>query len=539
MEPRATPTPEPGAVRPLRDKYVEDQLQRPRGANARTDDARLADDLREQFGGGELDPDDWAPILAAHPEILLRFINSSSKNGVTGQRLANGPVLVTRRPRDAPRTPAGGRYAGSMLIQSLNPFGNDTIVLMASLGQFLRNAWVQGHADAPVLVTGPSWARRNKSVRNAALGPLEAERALGENLRGRQALCELAGLTAIVCNIADRPHYLRERTVSEQQLWEPAVRLKVLVRTFWPELYDKPLSEAERARVLHAPFGAWLTECPEHLRREQVEQVAVRLPTAEGSDLLALFPSLRDALPSALAPYLHALGNIALHQGWLSNDYFYYFWAQMHFQGPEFRDYLKIAPISERRFDDPMFEIRPDDCRMDALYLPHYMLGKSRLLPYSTEHIDLAGRPADEIAAMIVTLRECAQDGAAAKLHGLLLRTPPIEVSRLFVDVLCFYALGLRRHGVEVAGLDAQIAELDERLARSLDAAIAGGPAALREQALRWATHAFSPTRDDRDLPFYFWPFFRPRAKAADELLGRMAAVMVRVGALAANMTGL
>jgi hypothetical protein len=496
--------------RRARNKFVQDQLARILNSCSAPDGDGVLSEMRTQFGGVELEPQQWAPLVAANPEILLRFISSNAKHSSPGQRLANGPVLVARRGESAS---GAARYPGTLLIQSLNAFNNDSVLLVASLGRLLRNAAVHGHTgpgQCPVLITGVSWARRNKSI-GSALRPLSAERALAENLRGREAVCELVGLESIVCNVVDRAPSGGERTVSESALWEHAFRLKMLVRTFWPELYDRPLLPHEKARIAFSPFGEGAGECPQDLR-DAMQKVRVSLRGSDGDDLLDLFPSLRRALPHALQPYLTALKNIAEHQGRFSADYFLYFWAQMHFQGPEFRDYLKIAPVSEHRFDEPMFHIRPVECRMDALYLPHYTLAKNRILSYSTGHIDLAEKTPEEVASAIVTLAECRSQDAVSKLATLFAQTSRIDVMRILSDVLSFYVLGVVPNAGPSTEIDAALMAVDKGLYES--ARESASSELLRRNALGWTRSLFDASRDDRTMPFHFQPFFWPVSEA-------------------------
>lgn len=505
-----------------RHKLVDDQLGRVLDRATRAaGGVAVLEQMRAFFGAGARSLTEWLPLLAANPELLVRFLNSGSHGG---QRTGNGPCFELRRAET-------GRHAGVFHIESLNPFHNDTLLLVASAGRFLRNATLLGYrtdAERPVLITGVSWARRNKSVRSGALSPAQAADGLERNLAARRAFYELSGLAPTVCNVGEEPAGPGQRAVSEATVAEHVTRLAALVQAFWPALHDRPLGAEDKALLLDAPFSA--SRGP----------LRARLPGG-GHDLLELFPELRQVLPSAFGAHLTALQNIAVHLGRLSEDTFHYFLAQMYFQGPELRHHLKLAAISERRFDDPMHAIRPHDCALDALYLPHYRLGRTRLLPYSTEHIDLSGLAAAEVAERIFTLRECDQAQAQARLEQLLARTPRQEVMRLFSDLLSYYQLALRQRGQRLPEVERALTGLDPALVAGLDAT--DQPEALRGHALEWIAGAFLSHRDDRHLPPFLRPFFWPASNgqgASDPAeLAAISQVLLALGAQVAEHTGL
>lgn len=180
---------------------------------------------------------------------------------------------------------------------------------------------------------------------------------------------------------------------------------------------------------------------------------------------------------------------------------------------------------------------------MDALYLPHYTLAKRRILSYSTEHIDLTGKTKDEVAATLVTLRECRTRSAAGKLANLLAQTSRIDAMRLFVDVVSFYALGVVPTLGPVEEIDAALAAVDVQLYESALAASTRDP--LRAGAREWSDALFEAHRDDRRMPFFFQPFFWQSpsgagpADARTDEVDRVARFIVAVGRWVSQRTSL
>src|SRR5262249_3311111 len=117
------------------------------------------------------------------------------------------------------------------------------------------------------------------------------------------------------------------------------------------------------------------------------------------------FPEATSALESALEPHLGILRVIAKQFHTFDAEVFTYFFAQYYAQDDYRGSVIKVAPISEKRFDEPFDKLdayfrawgdghSTSDILTGALqtkrttplavaYLPQYVINGLRILPYT------------------------------------------------------------------------------------------------------------------------------------------------------------
>jgi hypothetical protein len=197
---------------------------------------------------------------------------------------------------------------------------------------------------------------------------------------------------------------------------------------------------------------------------------AMALP--EHIRVLGQFPRALSAIENELKPHLEILRTIARQFNTFDDEVFTYFFAQYYAQQSYKGNALKVAPISERRFDEPFDSLdeyfrawgeghstteilvgqvhgkpSPPLC---ASYLPQYQVGKLKMLPYTPLSLDSLHLPEKNhllVQQTMIGLDDRNQ--TVEQVASLLAETPLVQRNRLLSDLLSFVQLCAKLWGVK------------------------------------------------------------------------------------------
>jgi hypothetical protein len=332
---------------------------------------------------------------------------------------------------------------GVFLAHGLAPIWDSTL-LLADIGRGFRAARA---LKVPLfaMVADVSWMSYNRSVRRFKLTDDAIEAGL---IRCRDRRTRLYEALDIKHKIHAITAYEKKGSINSQKIKLIAKRYLQLVELVWGSAFvetEQPLSEQDLSRISKPLPQSLSHDSPLHP--------------------LAQFPNALHGLESSLKSHLDVIRTMAKRFRVLSMGTFSYYFAQYYAQSTYRGRYVKIAPISERDFDEP-FDQLDDSFRawgegdkedvsgaastgkrvqLAAIYLPQYRLGKWELLPYTPLSLQAVTQAAGEpevVERNVLMICDCDGKAVAKALQVVsdTLGGGAPQLNRLCADVLSFIA---------------------------------------------------------------------------------------------------
>jgi len=298
-----------------------------------------------------------------------------------------------------------------------------------------------------------SWMSSNRSIRQfESLDKDTIETGLRACLDKRRYLYEALEISPDLREISP---YDRAKTISGQKLEKISQHYNALAAAVWGCSSGEPLTR-EQVSLISASLDRAMTDprsnVPDHMKA------------------FAQYPRYLVALESELKAHLEILRTIAKQFNSFDPDVFKYFFAQYYGQDPYRGIGLKIAPISERRFDEPFDKldeyfrawgeghstasIIPDMATkpkktLAGAYLPQYQVGALKFLPYTPLSLDALNFKFGDHREVIENMLSIdLPDLPVEKITGALKRTPLVQRNRLVGDLISFVQLCVERWSV-------------------------------------------------------------------------------------------
>ncbi len=335
-----------------------------------------------------------------------------------------------------------------LICHGLSPIG-DSVLLLADLGRGFRVSRALG-LPTKVMLADVSWMNSNRSIRKfESLSESDIDTGLRVCLDKRRRLYEALSLSSDLKEISP---YDRAGTISGRKLEMIGKRYTALASALWGSPTVGPLSRKQVSLIVSSLDRAMTgpeDNVPEHMRA------------------LAQFPRALVELENELKPHLEILRAIAKQFNSFDADVFRYFFAQYYAQDAYRGVGMKIAPLSERKFDEPYDELdvyfrawgeghstsqammegtpRPSQA-LSGAYLPHYRIGDLRMLPDSPISLDALNLPTmdhTQLVSGMVPLDPPELPIEAIK--GTLERTPVPDRNRIMADLVSFIQLCVAR----------------------------------------------------------------------------------------------
>lgn len=320
----------------------------------------------------------------------------------------------------------------------------DSVLLLADIGRAHRAARAL-RTPLRVLLADISWISYNRSLRRFDLDDSTIENGLRLCQDRRQRLYEGIGIEAKTHAIVP---YHKKGAISSQKIQMIAARYMELAATLWGE--DKLATATPLSNTDVAAIG---------------KQLQASVDPKSPLHFLSGFPGALTALEKALSPHLNVVRTVAQRFRMLSNDTFSYYFAQYYAQDEYRGTHVKIAPVSERDFDEPYDELdhsfrswgeghEPEvqppakgqnkRKRLAAVYLPQYALGDWELLPYSPLSLSAVSKAAGSVQAVrdrviLTSDRDIEQQPKVETiLRNTVSRAGCHAANRLVMDVVSF-----------------------------------------------------------------------------------------------------
>lgn len=360
----------------------------------------------------------------------------------------------------------------------------DSVLLLADIGRSSRAARAM-NVPLHILLADVSWVSHNRSLRKFDLSDQEIENGLRSCQSSRLRLYGGVGAESKVHAIVP---YQKKGAISAQKIQMIAGHYMQLASNLWGA--DKINTQTPLDTTEVAAIG---------------RQLQASLSNDSPLQFLASFPGALPALETALSHHLNVVRTMAQRFRILSVDTFSYYFAQYYAQDEYRGTHVKIAPESERDFDEPYDELDESfrlwgegheptvdskksrlakkKRRMAAVYLPQYSIADWQLLPYSPLSLYAVSHSGGSVAAVrerIILLSDCNKEHQP-KVETLLRltreRSGVVQLNRLLADILSFVQaviIARGRGAVDAAcrrisgDLDVHLASLHKQLPTSL-----------------------------------------------------------------------
>jgi hypothetical protein len=344
-----------------------------------------------------------------------------------------------------------------LLCHGLSPI-EDSILLLADLGRAFRASWILNY-DIRVMLADITWMSSNRSIRQfSSLSEKDIDTGLRVCLDKRERLYKALSIASDTHQIVS---YDRKGTISGRKLKQISSVYLELAKALWG---------TESAGRLDHELVKRITK-PLYIQTHFLESVPQHIRT------LSQFPGVLNSLEDTLKSHLEILRVIAKQFNSFDEDVLTYFFAQYYAQDSYRSNVIKIAPVSERAFDEPFDKLDTyfrawgeghstneilttqttyKTHHLSALYFPQYSIGKMSVLPYTPLSLDALKQEkkdhnlVKERFIMLTDLKDDALNAQFEKNLQLLRETPLIKRNRLVSDISSFIMMCLLRYKVEV-----------------------------------------------------------------------------------------
>lgn len=335
-----------------------------------------------------------------------------------------------------------------LIAHGLSPT-TDSLALLMDIGRAYRFSEAFG-LPMKVMLADISWMSSNRSIRQFnTLSEQDIDEGLRICLDKRQRLYEALNISTSTKKIIS---YERNNTINAHKLKTISNYYTSLAKTLWGER-SKGRLNVDVVKVISKSLQSL-----EHVKVKGDSQIPNHMA------VLSQFPGVLQALEESLEDHLQILRSVAKHFNSYDEEIFTYFFAQYYAQKEFRRDCLKIAPISETKFDKPFDELDKyfsswgdghstadllssgikqvsSEEKLTAIYLPQYQFGSMRVLPYNSLSLDIL--KVEEKDHRIIESEILCIDLIQSNetIHNILSNTPVIQKNRILCDVLSFVIL--------------------------------------------------------------------------------------------------
>ena len=366
-----------------------------------------------------------------------------------------------------------------LICHGLSPI-EDSVLLLADLGRAYRASRVLA-LEMQVMLADISWMSSNRSIRQfPTITNKDVDTGLRVCLDKRTRLYDAVGIQYKRHEIV---RYDTAKKISGKKLEQISSRYLELARVLWGE---KAVGRLEHEKV------------------KQISQQLDRIPLRPNDGVpwhintLGQFPGVLASVEEKLKPHLEILRVIAKQFSSFDEEVFTYFFAQYYAQDNYRGSVLKIAPESEKTFDEPFDKLdsyfrawgeghsttdilsgsySPNKTPkpLSVVYLPQYSIGSLSVLPYTPLSLDALRQEVKDhnlIKDRLIMLEELELDKVALaveKNQSLLAETSTVKRNRMLGDVASFIMLCVSQghaEKIEEGCLKLGYASFDDLLAK-------------------------------------------------------------------------
>lgn len=324
----------------------------------------------------------------------------------------------------------------ALICHGLSPT-SDTILLLADIGRSVRVSNAIRLRKQKVLLADVSWIKYNRSI-NQLFKKREFLDQLRVCLDKRKRLYRALGLEYKVFGISDFEQ--DEHILVKSEIINHTKEFRELAKL----LYGKKALEPLKSKEIKQVIGKSLGQIPSKLE--------IHLPPTIRALIKLKNKKVGYALEEVLDTDLKILRTVSELFSSFDEDIFVYYFAQ-YFAQTYFKDYIKIAPISETKFDQPFLmhsehfskitskekEQKGESDQLAYVYCPQYKLGGLNLLPYCSISGDVLKKsiPVEELLNGTILLAD-SYENEVEKIIGVLTKTETVHRNRLISDIFSF-----------------------------------------------------------------------------------------------------
>ncbi len=397
-----------------------------------------------------------------------------------------------------------GTIDKSLLCHGLSA-GNDTLLLLADIGRSVRISYALGLENFEIMLADVSWIKHNRSLNRLYSSPRDFVDELRICLDKRKRLYEVLGLHYTTFGISDK--IINNCYISRKNLAEKMSKWRDLANVIWGEdVLDVHSIEIKRA--IGTPF--------EKLKQRKDNQYL--------TDFFKMLLSVNNDVPKKmeemLKSELSALRTISDLFSTFDEDIFMYYFAQ-YFAQSQYSNYLKIANISENKFDVPFSQKNEDfstlvgsnedlahrnidGTRNFQLYLPWYHLGGMKLLPYTSTSGDVLKDPDFDYESFSenTILIDDYEEDKQEKIKRIISETPVAHRNRITSDLLSFIRLLFKNN------LPYELRQFVSLLSEDIANQLCSKEDDAEAEKTIYSEWLQSIGKDDAVMPFHLIPYF-------------------------------
>jgi hypothetical protein len=369
----------------------------------------------------------------------------------------------------------------SLICHGLSPI-SDTLLLLADIGRNIRISHALGVMRFNVMLADVSWIKHNRSI-NQRMSKKEFLNGLRICLDKRKRLYRALEFEYKVFGINNFGR--EELNINRTALEKLTKEFRQLARVLWGE---KSLSshDPQMKKLIGKRFTG--------MTNQEKTQLSPDIAT------LISYENLAVSLEKELESQLTILRTISDLFSTFDAEIFFYYFAQF-FAQQKYSWYIKIAPMSEIKFDEP-FETqtkhflsvmsggggqgaagsnrkdkragktnKKDSKSWFEIYLPQYKLGNYELLPYTSISGDVLKNDIaiDKFQSSTVLLEDSYED-KIDKVIGVITETPTPYLNRIVSDLLSFIHYLINRSAItdRVRSLEEYLFKLEPHIAEQI-----------------------------------------------------------------------
>lgn len=321
-----------------------------------------------------------------------------------------------------------------LLCHGLSPT-SDTIILLADIGRVLRMANSIGIYRTEVLLADVTWIKYNRSI-NQLYTPKEFLNQLRICLDKRKRIYKLLKLKYTTFGISDQTS--ENNNLNKTEISKHVKQFRDLAELIW----GKKSLEAHKDEMLKI-IGKSLDQIPKRDLQYLPFYMSKLIELKEKDVAIGIEEKLHSELK--------ILRSISELFSSFDEEIFLYYFAQ-YFAQTNYNKFLKIAPLSEEKFDQPFlkyaedFEKVANNNKKDNItekfsgyiYAPQYKLGDFQLLPYTSISADVIRKGKVEEFLDKTILLDDSFDDKIDKIIGVVTTTEIQHRNRLASDLLSF-----------------------------------------------------------------------------------------------------
>lgn len=355
------------------------------------------------------------------------------------------------------------KYDHILLCHGLSPVKEDSILLLCEIGRILRTS-IALDKNVKVMLADASWMSYNLSQNQIIdLTNEQKEKNLKICLSNRLELYKFLDFDVDIKQIVDNKSV--ENITKDQILSSDLTEVSTLYHQLTIELYGTGISQIveeerkdkkidETDYIINQSFSNLATSTNSKITFPNIFKLLNKFP----------HPPLLKDIEEGLSNHLSLIKSVLKNWPTIDETRFTYFITQYFAQREYKGSVLKVAPVTESKFDTPFEKLTESfeywisknkfinsktsqshtETKLSVIYLPNYYLGQYSCLPYTPASGDIIRdfKQQSDIEKNTILLSEYSD---LTHIDKILFRTRNEHRNRLLADLISFILLVSKR----------------------------------------------------------------------------------------------